>query len=99
MKCRRLIVGLGFAVGMPVSAFADEFGCTVLMCLSNPAGWRSVAECVTPVTKLFEDLTRGGSFTCSVVGAPNVSISQGKKWYDRWIAYTDSSGAFHREYF
>jgi hypothetical protein len=99
MRRRGLVFVLGFAVSMPVSAFADDFGCTVLMCLSNPAGWGSVVDCVTPVTKMFELVARGGSFSCAAEGLPSVSVSNGKKWYDRWISYTDSNGQFHREYY
>ncbi|WP_408580426.1 hypothetical protein [Burkholderia ubonensis] len=49
-------------------ASASDFGCTVLLCLSNPAsngGPKGVAECVAPITKLFDDLAHFRPFpTC-----------------------------------
>ncbi|KWN83000.1 hypothetical protein WT91_29575 [Burkholderia stagnalis] len=49
-------------------ASASDFGCTVLLCLANPAsngGPKGVAECVAPITKLFDDLAHFRPFpTC-----------------------------------
>lgn len=33
----------------PTPARADVFGCTVLLCMANPAGWASVPACIQPV--------------------------------------------------
>ena len=75
-------------------ASADEAGCTVVMCLSNPAGWASVAQCVAPVQTMFANLRNGGSLSCNMGGGPTpgVTYSQGKKPSQRWIAWTDSAG-------
>jgi hypothetical protein len=44
---------------------ASQYGCTVLLCLSNPAGPTAVAECVPPIRQLWRDLARGRPFpTC-----------------------------------
>ena len=52
----------GLLVAFPVlsarPARADTAGCTVVLCLSNPAGWASVAECVAPVQAYFRSIRR-----------------------------------------
>ena len=40
------------------SARADTAGCTVVLCLANPAGWASVSECVAPVESYFRSIRR-----------------------------------------
>lgn len=35
------------------------YGCAVILCLANPNGWGSVAECKPPVKKLFRNLAKG----------------------------------------
>ena len=40
------------------SARADTAGCTVVLCLANPAGWASVAECLAPVEAYFRSIRR-----------------------------------------
>ena len=76
------------------AACADDAGCSVLLCLSNPAGWSSVAECVAPVQNMFANLRNGGSFACDMGGSATtgVTYSQGSKPSQRWIAWTDSAG-------
>lgn len=37
----------------------NEWGCTCLLCLANPNGWKSVGECVPPVKRLFRHLRKG----------------------------------------
>jgi hypothetical protein len=50
-------------------AHADDWGCQVILCLSNPGGPTEVAECRPPITRLWKHLAKGGSFpTCSGVG-------------------------------
>lgn len=39
-------------------ARADTAGCTVVLCLANPAGWASVDECVAPVAAYFRSIRR-----------------------------------------
>ena len=52
----------GFLTAIPAfSAFparADTAGCTVVLCLANPAGWASVSECVAPVEAYFRSIRR-----------------------------------------
>ena len=94
-----LLVGTMSLTAMP--ARADEFGCTVLLCLSNPAGWASVKECVAPVQKLLNVLRGRGAFFCDTGSSSfgGVVVSQGKKPADRWIQWTDASGSVRRENF
>jgi hypothetical protein len=37
----------------PAAAHADDWGCKVLLCLSNPAGPMAVAQCVPPIQQLY----------------------------------------------
>lgn len=46
----------------PTSSHADDWGCEVLLCLSNPAGPKAVAECVAPIEKLWRQLRKGRPF-------------------------------------
>ena len=52
----------GLLAAVPVfsaqSARADTAGCTVVLCLANPAGWASVSECVDPVESYFRSIRR-----------------------------------------
>ena len=50
-------------VSMPVKA--DDEGCTVILCLSNPAGWSAVAECVPPVQRALKNIAKGRFPSCS----------------------------------
>ena len=51
------------------SARADDWGCQVILCLSNPGGPTQYAECVPPIHKLWRELARGHAFpTCSGAG-------------------------------
>lgn len=52
-----------------VSARANDWGCQVILCLSNPGGPTQYAECRPPIQKLWRELAKGHSFpTCSGVG-------------------------------
>ncbi|ENN85543.1 hypothetical protein RHSP_06950 [Rhizobium freirei PRF 81] len=51
------------------NARADDWGCQVILCLSNPGGPTQYAECRLPIQKLWSELAKGHSFpTCSGVG-------------------------------
>jgi len=70
-----------FVLGMtapPAPAHANDLGCQVLLCLSNPGGATQYAQCVAPMTKLWQRLATGGAFpVCSGGGV------SGTKVYDR----------------
>ena len=59
-------------------ASANDLGCQVLLCLSNPGGATQYPACVPPMVKLWEHLALGGSFPgCSGGGVANTKV------YDR----------------
>lgn len=50
-------------------AHADEWGCQVILCLSNPGGPTQYSECRPPIQKLWSALAKGHSFPrCSGAG-------------------------------
>ncbi|NNU63858.1 hypothetical protein G9X67_00995 [Rhizobium sp. WYCCWR 11152] len=50
----------------PGRAQANDWGCEVILCLSNPGGPTQFAECRPPIEKLWRELAEGHSFpTCS----------------------------------
>jgi hypothetical protein len=57
---RRLCTGIwaGTVVFAPLPVRADTAGCTVVLCLANPAGWAAVDECVAPVQSYFRSIRR-----------------------------------------
>lgn len=78
-KGRRLGVTLGMvacavvgAVGNPVLALADDWGCQVMLCLSDPRGPETESACVPPIEKLWTALRKGNPFpTCDFSSSYN----------------------------
>lgn len=69
------------------SALASEWGCEVLLCLSNPGGPTEFAQCVAPINRLYDTLKDGGSFpTCEEAG-PNTQIRRG---YEEYVPCSES---------
>lgn len=64
------VVGLGsFYLVFDSKVSAAEWGCQVILCLSNPSGPTQYAECRPPIHKLWRALAKGRPFpTCSGVG-------------------------------
>jgi hypothetical protein len=58
---------------------ADDEGCTVILCLSNPAGWAAVTECVAPVKRALKAIAKGR--------APQCTFSSGADRSDARIAW------------
>nr|WP_225165612.1 hypothetical protein [Ensifer sp. IC4062] len=51
------------------NARANDWGCRVVLCLSNPGGPTQYNECRPPIQKLWRELAKGHAFpTCSGVG-------------------------------
>lgn len=69
---RAFVAAASLAPFYPVfdsKARAAEWGCQVILCLSNPSGPTQYAECRAPIHKLWRALAKGHSFpTCSGVG-------------------------------
>jgi hypothetical protein len=64
----RLAVAGGF---VSLTAAADEWGCQVLLCLSDPRGARTEAACRPPIDRLYRELAEGHAFpTCALAGSP-----------------------------
>src|SRR3546814_853700 len=64
-----------FLLCVPVYTFSsgiargDDWGCQVLLCLSNPGGATQYAKCRPPIERLWSHLAKGRSFPiCSGVG-------------------------------
>jgi hypothetical protein len=84
-----LAIYLGASVFMPGLAHADDWGCQVILCLSNPGGPEQYGECVPPIEKLWNALRHGDPFpTCNF----GVGGSQGTS-----ASNTDASAAYCRE--
>lgn len=50
-------------------AYSSDWGCEVLLCLSDPRGPTTENECVPPITKLWDQLKKGGSMpSCDMAG-------------------------------
>ncbi len=50
-------------------ARADDWGCQVLLCLSDPRGPTTERECRAPISKLRQQLAKGRAFpTCAMAG-------------------------------
>lgn len=78
---KRLAIAL-FLASVGTSANASDYGCTVLLCLSNPAGPKAVSECVPPIDRLFRDLRKGRSFpSCDMATGPG-GRSYARQVYD-----------------
>lgn len=80
MLQRRLALVLPLFMGPlgSVPASANDLGCQVLICLSNPGGATQYGACIPPMTKLWQKLATGGSFPgCSGGGVAKTRV------YDR----------------
>jgi hypothetical protein len=53
------ITALSFSITAQAQQSADEeYACTVLICMANPAGPMAVAQCVPAITKYFKSLMK-----------------------------------------
>lgn len=56
----------------PMFQARSDWGCEVLMCMSNPNGSTAVNECRPPMDRLWRELARGNSFpTCTLNNGSN----------------------------
>ncbi len=78
--CFALVIGLSSHV-----ASADQWGCEVLLCLSNPAGPTAVKECEPPIHRLWDHLRDGHEFpTCDMAkdGKSSANAKLGLNFFD-----------------
>ena len=66
---------------------ADDDGCTVFLCLSNPAGWSAVPDCVAPVQRALKALAKGRAPQCSFSGGAGGSEAR-IAWVPETVAAT-----------
>ncbi|MBB5406439.1 hypothetical protein HDG34_000354 [Paraburkholderia sp. HC6.4b] len=70
---RRWLIVLAAFVGAsilaPGTAHADDWGCQVILCLSNPGGPEQYGECVPPIERLWTALRQGDPFPACDFGA------------------------------
>ncbi|UVW30679.1 hypothetical protein [Massilia sp. H6] len=91
MKLGLLMCGLILIIPIG-SVRASDHGCTVLLCMANPAGPMAVMECVPPIKKLFRDLARGKAFPkCDMASAPDAP--GGKSWVQHGTSFYDQCPA------
>ncbi|TDN67178.1 hypothetical protein [Paraburkholderia sp. BL10I2N1] len=64
-----LVVLIAASVFASEPACADDWGCQVFLCLSNPGGPEQYVECVPPVEKLWSALRHGDPFPACESGA------------------------------
>lgn len=64
------------AIGLlAIPAHANDHGCQVLLCLSNPGGATQYGACISPMAKLLQRLATRGSFPgCSDGGVAQTKI-------------------------
>jgi len=65
-------------------ARADDWPCTVLLCLSDPRGPETEAGCVPPIERLWQELLSFHPFPTCVMQGPN-----GKSWAQQGMSYYD----------
>lgn len=53
---------LGTSIFAPATAREDDWGCQVILCLSNPGGPEQYGECVPPIERLWAALRHGDPF-------------------------------------
>lgn len=82
MRQRTILALLLFCTSVGESR-ADDEGCTVFLCLSNPAGWAAVAECIAPVQRAFKALAKGR--------VPQCTFSSGAGGSDARIAWVQET--------
>lgn len=85
---------LALATALPSApAAANDLGCQVLLCLSNPGGATQYAQCVAPMTKLWQRLATGGAFPgCSGGGVARTKVYDRDSTTRRRVVITFNDG-------
>jgi hypothetical protein len=79
-------------------ARANDWGCQVILCLSNPGGPTQYAQCRPPIRRLWRSLAKGHSFpTCSGVGFQSSRPGYAPYSCDEGYMLTSSYGPYGRE--
>ncbi|CAB3786343.1 hypothetical protein [Paraburkholderia fynbosensis] len=64
-----LAASVGASMLAPGTAHGDDWGCRVILCLSNPGGPEQYDECVPPIGRLWAALRHGDPFPTCDFGA------------------------------
>lgn len=91
---RVLALCAGMSILAPGVAHADDWGCQVLLCLSNPGGPEQYSACVPPIEKLWSALRHGDPFPACDFSAGG---SQGTSATNTFATNTFASGGYCRE--
>lgn len=74
-------------------ARANDLGCQVLLCLSNPGGATQYGACVPPMAKLWQKLATGGGFPgCSGGGVARTKVYDRNSAARRRVVLTFADG-------
>lgn len=94
--CNSTTVAIASVVGagvVPAPAHASDWGCQVLLCLSNPGGATQYPACVPPITKLWRQLAMGGAFpTCTGGGITKAKVNNLKDPRRRSVTMISNDG-------
>ncbi|KWF91475.1 hypothetical protein WL94_13430 [Burkholderia cepacia] len=69
-----LAVVLGTSMTWPDAVRADEWGCQVMLCLSNPGGPEQYTECEPPIERLWAALRHGDPFPSCDFGTGGTQV-------------------------
>jgi hypothetical protein len=73
----RKISVMGLVLLFQLPAHADDWGCQVALCMSNPAGPTAVAQCIEPMRRLYNALrNKQGWPSCGLAQAPSPAPTQ-----------------------
>lgn len=77
MKTQLRFLLLALLTLTSIAARASDWGCEVLLCLSNPGGPTEYSQCRPPIERLWDHLKHGGGMpSCSMAG----SSESGGSW-------------------
>ena len=83
MNIRFYCLVSGLLIGLPShQVSADEWGCEVLLCLSNPAGPTALKECEPPIHRLWDHLRNGHEFPTCDIAKDGKSIAYAKQGFN-----------------
>lgn len=76
MKRRLSTMATGMAILASTPVCASDWGCQVLLCLSNPGGPTEFQECEAPISQLYRELFHCGAMpTCPEANLSDWSVA------------------------
>lgn len=87
------MAGMVMAFGAPAPARASDWGCEVLLCLSNPGGATQFPACVAPIRRLWRAIAEGDAFPrCSGGGVRSARLNPATATAGRSVTIRYSDG-------